>query len=398
MASIHSSSTTPLTPSTPRQFADLLGEMSVRGSAVSTVGGGTKLGFGNPLCRDTERVSTKGLDRILAYEPDDMTISVEAGATIGDVWRELAPRGQTIPIDVPAPDSETIGGLIATGLCGPRRYGSGSLRDALIGIQAAYPDATLGNAGGMVVKNVSGFDLMRMHLGALGTLGIIVSANFKVIPAARAEATVLIQRETVDELEPDRLVIGMGRIRPVAYEVQRNAYGWREAIRIEGRPATVDQMARELADSLGHAATLPADESKAFWRDYVAAEALTNVANQLVMQMRGKPSATLDTLREALAALEPAGAVLEDIRISPGLGTVRIVASIGEGAHDTTSEAILALRKAGSNVLLLTAPTPIHSTVDVFGTPDATLELMRRLKRQFDPRSVLNPGRVIPEL
>ncbi len=100
-----------------------------------------------------------------------MTISVEAGATIGSVSRELAARGQTIPIEVPAPDSETIGGLIATGLCGPRRYGSGSLRDALIGIQVAYPDATLGNAGGMVVKNVSGFDLMRMHLGAVGTLG-----------------------------------------------------------------------------------------------------------------------------------------------------------------------------------------------------------------------------------
>lgn len=170
---------------------------------------------------------------------------------MGSVWQTLAERGLTIPIDVPAPENETIGGLIATGLCGPRRFGSGSLRDQLIGIQAAYPDGTLGNAGGMVVKNVSGFDLMRMHLGAVGTLGVIVSANFKVVPAARGEATVTVERESIDHLEGDRLAIHGGRIRPVAFEARWTGTSWLEAIRIEGRPATVDQMARELADRLG---------------------------------------------------------------------------------------------------------------------------------------------------
>jgi glycolate oxidase FAD binding subunit len=163
-------------PATARELAAFLSDVATNGRAIAPVGGGTKLGYGNPLSREAIRVSTSRLNRVLAYEPDDMTISVEAGTTIGSVWHTLAERELTIPIDVPAPESETIGGLIATGLCGPRRLGSGSLRDALIGIQAAYPDGTLGNAGGMVVKNVSGFDLMRMHLGAVGTLGVIVSA------------------------------------------------------------------------------------------------------------------------------------------------------------------------------------------------------------------------------
>ncbi len=274
----------------------------MRGSAVSPIGAGSKFEYGNRLNRETELVSTKALGRILSYEPDDLTISVEAGATIGTVWSELAARGQTIPIDVPEPDKETIGGLIATGLCGPRRYGSGSLRDALIGIQVAYPDATLGNAGGMVVKNVSGFDLMRMHLGAVGTLGVVASANFKVVPAARGEATVTVAREAIQQLEGDRLAVGSGRIRPVAFEARKVGDLWQEAIRIEGRPSTVDQMARELADRLGEAVTLSSDESSAYWRSYVAEEALAGGDHVLTLQVRGKPSAASSTLQTTMTA------------------------------------------------------------------------------------------------
>ena len=96
----------------------------------------------------------------------------------------LAERGQTLPVDVADAEHATIGGMIATAMAGPRRFGSGTLRDLLIGIAVAYPDGTVGKAGGLVVKNVTGFDLMRLHLGALGTLGVIVSANFKVLPIA----------------------------------------------------------------------------------------------------------------------------------------------------------------------------------------------------------------------
>ncbi len=385
-------------PSTPRQLADLLGEVAVRGGAVSPIGAGSKFAYGNPLNRETEMVSTQGLNRILAYEPDDMTISVEAGATIGAVWRELAARGQTIPIDVPEPDRETIGGLIATGLCGPRRYGSGSLRDALIGIQVAYPDATLGNAGGMVVKNVSGFDLMRMHLGAVGTLGMVVSANFKVVPSARGEATITVERETIEQIEGDRLAVASGRIRPVAFEAQKLDGLWQESIRIEGRPATVDQMARELADRLGDAVALSSDESDAYWRSYVAGEALPADEHGLVVQVRAKPSEAASTLRLAIQAFDAAAVEVQDIRVSLGLGTVRLAATVDETSFGSAATAIANLRKSGLSVLLLAAPATVHSQVDAFGTPEATLELMRQLKRQFDPRSVLNPGRVIPEL
>lgn len=396
MASIHSSSTELIeAPESARELATLLGEIAAAGNAVAPIGGGTKLRFGNPLSRDVISLSTKNLNSVLAYEPDDMTVSVEAGATMASVWDTLAERGLTIPIEVPAPESETVGGLIATGLCGPRRLGSGSLRDALIGIRAAYPDGTLGSAGGMVVKNVSGFDLMRMHLGALGTLGVIVSANFKVVPAARGEATISVERETIEQLEGDRLAIHSGRIRPIAYEVWRSGDRWSEAIRIEGRPATVDQMARELADRLGDASTMPLDESRSFWTEYVRGESLTGGDDLLIMQLRGKPSRVTSNLQKALDRLDAPGA---DIRVSPGLGTVRLAVRVDSGAPQSIAATIEDLRTSGLDVLVLSAPATLSREVEIFGFGETTLELMRLLKRQFDPWSALNPGRVIPEL
>jgi len=396
MASIPSSPlSTVEVPVSPRELATLLGESVANGLAVSPLGGGTKTRFGNPLSRETIPLSTAKLNRVLAYEPDDMTISVEAGVTMASVWETLAARGLTIPIDVAAPERETVGGLIATGLCGPRRFGSGSLRDALIGIQAAYPDGTLGSAGGMVVKNVSGFDLMRMHLGALGTLGVIVSANFKLVPSARGEATVTVERETIEALETDRLAVHSGRIRPIAYEVQRVGDRWREAIRIEGRPATVDQMAHELADRLGDAATMPLDESREFWSAYVREEALPDDPALLVLQLRGKPSASSRTLQKALDAFQEP---IVDLRSSPGLGTIRVTARVADRDVEVMAAAITALRSSGLNVLVLSAPDTLAARIDAFGAPESSLELMRLLKRQFDPWSALNPGRVIPEL
>jgi glycolate oxidase FAD binding subunit len=376
-------------------LATLLSDAVASGNAITPVGGGSKLGFGNPLFRETVKVSTAKLNRVLAYEPDDLTLSVEAGASMASVWQTLGEHGLTIPIDVPLPETETIGGLIATGLCGPRRLGSGSLRDALIGIQAAYPDGTLGNAGGMVVKNVSGFDLMRMHLGALGTLGVVVSANFKVVPAARAEATVLVERETIDQLEGDRLAIHGGRIRPIAYEARKTGDHWTEAIRIEGRPATVDQMARELADRLGDATTLSTDESRQFWASYVREEALPTDPKLLALQVRGRPSEFAASIAAAFSFF---GDAFDDIRASPGLGTLRVVARCRDEQVEEFTAAIADLRASGRNVLLLSAPNAVRTSVDAFGTPESNLELMRLLKRQFDPWSALNPGRVIPEL
>ena len=208
-------------PDRPRDVADVLAEAAAHGDAVAPIGGATSLGLGNIPERLDVGLSTSLLRGIIDYQPTDLTLSVAAGSSFADVQAVLAEHGQWLPIEVPYPERATIGGLVATAIAGPRRYGSGSLRDLLIGISAAHPSGTVTKAGGLVVKNVTGFDLMRLYLGSLGTLGIVVSANFKVLPLPRHEATL---HAIYPDLSPaldaaNRL--RTSRVQPVSLEVAR---------------------------------------------------------------------------------------------------------------------------------------------------------------------------------
>ncbi|MEA2598117.1 MAG: glycolate oxidase binding subunit, partial [Thermomicrobiales bacterium] len=206
-------------PERPSDVAEVLADAAAEGLAVTPIGGGTSLGLGNVPERLDIGLSTNRLRGIIDYEPADLTLSVAAGSPFADVQAVLAEHGQTLPIEVPHPDRATIGGLIATALAGPRRYGAGTLRDLLIGVSAAHPSGTVTKAGGMVVKNVTGFDLMRLYLGSLGTLGVLVSANFKVLPLPRFEATLLVTYSALAPALDAANRIRVGRVQPVSLEV-----------------------------------------------------------------------------------------------------------------------------------------------------------------------------------
>ena len=156
--------------------------------AVIPVGNGTQLHVGRAPTRYDVALSTQRLNRILAHEAADMTVTVEAGITLADLNAALAPAGQRLPLDPPHPERTTIGALIATDACGPLRLSQGKVRDLLIGITVVLADGTLVHGGGRVVKNVAGYDLMKLFTGSFGTLGIIVEATFKLRPVAEHEA------------------------------------------------------------------------------------------------------------------------------------------------------------------------------------------------------------------
>lgn len=396
MASTHSSLDM-LAPATGRELADLLAGIARSGGSVTPIGGGTKAAFGNPLTRECSAISMRNLSQIVAYEPADMTLSVQSGATIGSVWSVLGERGQTIPIDVADDERETIGGLIATAVCGPRRFGSGSLRDLLIGIEVAYPDGSIGRGGGMVVKNVSGFDMMRMHYGALGTLGIILSANFKVVPAARAEATIRIQRPTITSVDEVRRRFASARVRPIALEARRDGQDWDIAARIEGRSATVESLAQELADMLDAEMVSFGDESRAWWRRYCRGLALMSNLHTVILDVHGLPARVATTAARSLEILDEGGVQVDDVRLSLGLGTVRIAATVPGTSADGLALVVSELRRDGGSAVVMSAPPEVKRTLDAFGLSSDTLGLMRALKEQFDPTSCLNPGRVIAE-
>jgi len=384
------------TPDSPQAVADVLADAADRSLAVAPIGGRTALGLGNVPDRIALAVSTARLGGILDYEPMDLALSVGAGARFGDVQAILAEHGQTIPLEAPHDADATIGGLIATALAGPRRLGSGTLRDLLIGISVAHPSGTVTKAGGMVVKNVTGFDLTRLYLGSLGTLGIIVSANFKVLPLPRTEASVLASMPDLEAAIAAAAAVRATTLQPVALEIAFRDAEWLVAVRIEGRESTVSATISSTAPLLGSTPIqLERTESATWWRKYVDDQS-PSIAHprEIVVRLGVRPRSTPDAIRGIQTLLDRAGLTATSVAATPGMGSV--LARL-DSPHDVTGSCLLALQTGlldiADTVTILAAEPTAKRAVDVWGREPDTIDVMRTLKAQFDPGNVLNPGR-----
>lgn len=379
-------------PETIDGLSDLLAETSDRGLIAAPVGGGTLLTLGNLPEPPSLAVSTTAIDRVLAYEPADLTLSVEAGATLAEINRTLGERGQWLPIEAPFPERSTIGGLIATAFSGPRRLGSETIRDLIVGVSVVHANGTQTKAGGTVVKNVTGFDMMRLYHGSLGTLGIITSANFKVLPRPRVERTLF---ATFSNLEPALAAawaILQSRARPVALEVisRNGAADWVLAARFEGRAGTVSVMESEARSCLGGA---PADaiddvESASWWQREL--NRWHTPSSSIRVRLTSRPRSVEALAKNVLSHFEvfPPRAVA----IGPGLGRVDLELDL-EITGDARDELFRVLYQGADNVTVLSAPPEFKRGIDVWGKAPETIDVMHALKEQFDPERVLNRGR-----
>src|SRR5919202_4082875 len=186
-------------PASAEELARLLAEAARAWRSGVPVGGGRALGMGGALERFDLALETSALDRVVEHSQADLTVVAEAGITLEALNDQLKKAGQYVPVDPFASPGHTVGGLLATGWSGPLRLRYGTARDFLIGLRVALPDGRLASSGGRVVKNVSGYDLNKLHQGALGTLGVIVAASFKVFPRPLHEATVETTAGDLDE-------------------------------------------------------------------------------------------------------------------------------------------------------------------------------------------------------
>ena len=179
-----------LTPHTPEALADSLAKAAAGKQTISLCGKSTKRKMAGPVEPSDVSISTKNLTRVLQYEPQDLTVSVEAGVTYCALSRMLAEHRQMIPLDPPFADRATIGGSLAANSSGPRRRLYGTARDLVIGMKFATLEGKLVQSGGMVVKNVAGLDMGKLMIGSFGTLAAIAVANFKLLPMPRGGAHV----------------------------------------------------------------------------------------------------------------------------------------------------------------------------------------------------------------
>ncbi|MDQ6772167.1 MAG: FAD-binding oxidoreductase [Candidatus Dormibacteraeota bacterium] len=354
-------------PESAEDLAEVLRGAAAAEEGVVPVGGGRALGLGDPLQRFDVGLETQGLGRVLEYSPTDMTVSAEAGVTLEELNSVLAGARQVLPIDPFAAPGHTLGGVLAAALAGPLRLRFGTPRDFLLGLRVALPDGRLAVGGGRVVKNVSGYDMPKLHLGALGALGIIVAATLKVFPLPQADLTLA--------TTPDDEAGG----------------AWAEAaralaLRLAPAALELDSSGRLLARFWGPTPAVAGARAELGWEE--ADPAVWAEHSQRGGVAWARISVPPARLRGVIESLQAGGAWWA----SPGVG---VAYWTGFTAADAVRSARAAAEATGGNLVLLAAPPELKREVGAWGSPPPTLEWMRRLRDAFDPGRTISPGRYI---
>lgn len=351
---------------------------------VLVCGGGRHLTFANTGGPFAATISTRRLNRILHYEPSDLTIAVEAGATVAEVNRTLGEHHQLLPIDTPFPEVTTIGGLFATGLGGPRRNRYLSLRDWTLGVEVMGPDGVVTKSGGMVVKNVTGYDLPRLHHGAHGAFGIVTRVNLKVVPREEASRSITLEYDYAASAHRAGLAVLGSQLEPASVLIAWDGR-WSLAVTCDGPESSIDWQANAIQDTAAAAASPRGAVISNGSADGLASFLTTvNLSSDRAVARLSVPASRQLECLEQLARLAGGIAVAD-----PGSG---LIYTSGLSSLEWRE----AIQRIDSNVTFLSLPDELKVGIDVFGPQDPiSARLIRGLKQEFDPAGKLNRGRFV---
>jgi glycolate oxidase FAD binding subunit len=396
-------------PESVVEVGDLVRRASAEGQAVYPLGGRTQLGLGLPPERPGFGVDLRGLDQVIDYPARDMTVTVQAGITLARLQNLLAAENQRLPVDVPRPEEATLGGTLAANVSGPRRHGFGTLRDYVIGITTINDEGHETKAGGRVVKNVAGYDLCKLHVGALGTLGVITQVTLKLRPLPEEKALITLGCGAA-ALGPllDRL--HATRTRPVCLDVHNGAAAqtlaastgfslpespWVVVVGFEDNGEAVGWQVRRLIEELPAAGI----------HGLVArAGAATEPLWRALVELPARPArlrfkANLLPSGSAAFCLQTA-ALSEDVLVRAHAGSGIVYGQVGGDLTLDRAQAMLkGLQETAAsgkgNVILTHCPPEWKRSLPVWGPPRGDAWLMRQVKEKLDPRRLFNPGRFV---
>ena len=362
-------------PASVEELADAL-RTGAEHKSVRVRGSRSKWSWGGAGADPDLVLDTTGLDRVVEHAAGDLIVTSQAGVRLADLQDQLASSGQRLALDPPEPDA-TIGGVVATAASGPRRLRYGTPRDLLIGITVVLADGTVARSGGKVVKNVAGYDLGKLFTGSFGTLGVIAECTFRLHPLAAARRVV-----TVETTEPGPLVRELLRS-----PLEPSALEWDSAALhtlFETVEPAADAQAQALITLAGGGVVsdrLPVGFGARPWQDGDVALKLTHRLSSL--------TAVLDVVRRRLEGARiaaHAGSGVVQIGWRPDADNADLASVVEDLRRD-------AAEHDGTLVVVDAAPD-VKANLDVWG-PVRGLEVMRRIKAQFDPGGRMSPGRFV---
>lgn len=399
-------------PGNKEQAAQLTALVNQHGLTLLARGGGSRMNLGGIPEQVDVVLETQRMTRLLEHEAPDLTCHVEAGIRFAALQAQLATKGQWIALDPPDAQQATLGGILASNASGPKRLRYGTARDIVIGLHVVQANGEIARSGGRVVKNVAGYDLNKLYIGSLGTLGIIVEANLKLQPLPTDERTMLLTFASAQEAAQTVIALTGSLLAPSAIELidagaasdmsdffglNLPTEGYTLAVNFEGSVSSIDRSLDETR--------LIARKNGALMGDDLTGKDQTRFWNAVREHMRGtvtckvsilvtQIAAYLETIsrvcrthRLEAAVIGHAGNGILYVELRPGDATPRLVEAIAELRRHA--------QEARGSLVVERCPVDLKRSISVWGEPGADFYLMQRLKQQFDARGTFVKGRFV---
>ena len=389
-------------PNTGEELKSVIHKTYNNNLCVLPCGSGSKLGWGGVGKKVDVVVSTERLNRVIEHAVGDLTVTVEAGVKFADLQEILLKTGQFLPLEPAYPQEATLGGIVATADSGSLRHRYGGIRDMLLGISFIRSDGQVAKAGGRVVKNVAGYDLMKLFTGSYGTLGIITEVTFRLYPVAEAAATVVLSGDQEAIASATKILLASA-LTPTAADLLSTQLvrklGFGQGIGLMVRFQSVTQSVKEqssrlleIGQKLGLLETLYTDADEHYlWQSLPEYIWSTPQKPVITCKIGVLPTAAVSTLTELARLSSSSGLGL--IHAGSGLGLLQLDPST------VTPKTIMEMRQycqAQKGFLtVLEAPINFKQQLDVWGYNGNALQIMRQIKQQFDPKNLLSPNRFV---
>ncbi len=419
-------------PQSAAEIADIVKFAAMQQLAIIATGARTKLGIGLPPRQYDIALDMTRLNRVVSYDPGDLTLSVEAGIPLHKLGGILAEHRQFLPLGVPYLSQTTMGGTIASGVDSPLRQLYGTARDYLLGMEFVTGEGVAAKSGGRVVKNVTGYDIHKLMIGALGTLGVITRINFKTFPMPAASRAFVATFQTVERACGMRNRVAQSPLAPITVELfspgVAELFSTDAALQIEPAPMPQNVISatrwtftagfsgnentlkryeidlRKMAEECGavDAVVLPGPQiAPAFARkrEFVPI-ALSSSPAPTIVKMNVLPTKMAEGLTNSARAAESIH--LAWVAMARGVGVIYFALLPAARNEETkrqsaqaSNQILAACAALGGHATIPWCPSEWKDVLKVWGLDRPDFAQMQKLKSVFDPRAVLSPGRFV---